>query len=138
LPEHFPGPSRVRLPDDRNSITHRFEISNFVGYITVGLYEDGSPGELFVRMSKEGSTLSGLLDGWAITTSIALQYGVPLKAIVDKMSHMRFEPSGHSIHPAIGHAKSILDYVGRWLAWKFLSPEQRASLPPDPEEQLGA
>jgi ribonucleoside-diphosphate reductase alpha chain len=119
---------RRRLPDERRAITHKFSINNHGGYITVGLYEDGMPGEIFLVMAKEGSTISGLMDAFATSVSIALQYGVPLATLVDKFSHTRFEPSGFTRNPEIPIAKSITDYIFRWLASKFLDPEaQRAA-----------
>ncbi len=117
------GPRRRRLPDERASITHKFDIAGHEGYITVGLYEDGQPGELFLTMAKEGSTISGFADAFAQAISYALQYGVPLQDLVDKFSHARFEPSGMTKNPDIRFAKSIVDYIFRWLAAKFLSPE---------------
>jgi ribonucleoside-diphosphate reductase alpha chain len=116
-------PHRHRLPDERHSITHKFDISGHEGYITVGLYEDGQPGELFLTMAKEGSTISGFADAFAQAISYALQYGVPLQDLVDKFSHARFEPSGMTRNPDIRFAKSIVDYIFRWMAAKFLSPE---------------
>ncbi len=116
-------PVRRKLPDERQSITHKFAIAGHEGYITVGLYEDGQPGEIFITMAKAGSTISGLMDGFATAISFALQYGVPLKFLVDKFSHVRFEPSGWTGHPQIPYAKSILDYIFRWLGAKFLGPE---------------
>jgi ribonucleoside-diphosphate reductase alpha chain len=113
-------PLRRKLPDERKSYTHKFDIAGHEGYITAGMYEDGAPGEIFIVMSKEGSTISGLMDSFATAISIALQYGVPLKALVDKFSHMRFEPSGFTKNPNIPIAKSIMDYIFRWLATKFL------------------
>ncbi len=117
------GPRRHRLPDERQSITHKFDIGGHEGYITVGLYEDGQPGELFLTMAKEGSTISGFADAFAQAISYALQYGVPLQDLVDKFSHVRFEPAGMTKNPDIRFAKSIVDYIFRWLAAKFLSPE---------------
>jgi ribonucleoside-diphosphate reductase alpha chain len=117
------GPSRRRLPDERHSITHKFDIAGHEGYITVGLYEDGMPGELFLTMAKEGSTISGFADAFAQAISYALQYGVPLQDLVDKFSHVRFEPSGMTRNADIRFAKSIVDYIFRWLAAKFLSQE---------------
>jgi ribonucleoside-diphosphate reductase alpha chain len=117
------GPRRHRLPDERQSITHKFDIGGHEGYITVGLYEDGQPGELFLTMAKEGSTISGFADAFAQAISYALQYGVPLQDLVDKFSHVRFEPSGMTRNPDIRFAKSIVDYIFRWLAAKFLSAE---------------
>jgi ribonucleoside-diphosphate reductase alpha chain len=118
-----PRPWRRRLPDERKSITHKFDIAGHEGYIIAGMYEDGQPGEIFITMSKEGSTISGLMDSFATAISIALQYGVPLKSLVDKFSHMRFEPSGFTKNPDIPMAKSIMDYIFRWLATKFLDGE---------------
>jgi ribonucleoside-diphosphate reductase alpha chain len=116
-------PVRRRLPDERRAITHKFDIQGHEGYITVGLFEDGQPGEIFLVMAKEGSTISGFADAFAQAISYALQYGVPLQALVDKFSHVRFEPSGMTKNPEIRFAKSIVDYIFRWLATKFLSPE---------------
>jgi ribonucleoside-diphosphate reductase alpha chain len=116
-------PIRRKLPDERRAITHKFEIAGHEGYITVGLYEDGLPGEIFLVMAKEGSTISGFADAFAQAVSYALQYGVPLQVLVDKFSHVRFEPSGMTKNPQVRIAKSIVDYVFRWLAAKFLSPE---------------
>ncbi len=113
-------PTRRRLPDERTSITHKFSIGGHEGYLTVGLYEDGKPGEIFVVMAKEGSVVSGLVDCFATSVSIALQYGVPMKVLVDKFVHTRFEPSGITGNPEIRFAKSIADYIFRWLAMKFL------------------
>jgi ribonucleoside-diphosphate reductase alpha chain len=114
---------RMKLPDERQSITHKFSIAGHEGYLTVGLYENGQPGEIFLKMAKEGSTISGLMDTIATMTSIALQYGVPPKALVDKFSHMRFEPSGFTNNPQIPMAKSIMDYVFRWLGNRFVEEE---------------
>jgi ribonucleoside-diphosphate reductase alpha chain len=116
-------PLRRRLPDERQSITHKFSIAGHEGYITVGMFEDGMPGEVFITMSKEGSTISGMMDSFATSISIALQYGVPLKVLVDKFSHARFEPSGFTNNPEIPIAKSISDYIFRWLGLKFLPKE---------------
>ena len=118
-------PHRRKLPDERRSITHKFDIAGHEGYITVGMYEDGNPGEIFVSMSKQGSTISGLMDSFATAISYALQYGVPLQFLVDKFAHMRFEPSGFSKNPQIPYAKSIVDYLFRWLASKFLDEQAR-------------
>ena len=117
------APVRRKLPDERRAITHKFDIAGHEGYITVGLFEDGQPGEIFLVMAKEGSTISGFADAFAQAISYALQYGVPLQALVDKFSHVRFEPSGMTRNPEIRFAKSIVDYIFRWLASKFLSPE---------------
>jgi ribonucleoside-diphosphate reductase alpha chain len=116
-------PVRRKLPDERHAITHKFDIAGHEGYITVGLFEDGQPGEIFLVMAKEGSTISGFADAFAQAISYALQYGVPLQALVDQFSHVRFEPSGMTRNPDIRFAKSIVDYIFRWLASKFLSPE---------------
>jgi len=115
-------PVRRKLPDERQALTHKFEIAGHEGYITVGLYEDGAPGEIFLVMAKEGSTISGFADAFAQAVSYALQYGVPLQVLVDKFSHVRFEPSGLTKNPDVRMAKSIVDYIFRWLATKFLSP----------------
>ena len=116
-------PVRRKLPDERQAITHKFDIAGHEGYITVGLFEDGQPGEIFLVMAKEGSTISGFADAFAQAISYALQYGVPLQALVDKFSHVRFEPSGMTKNPDVRFAKSIVDYIFRWMASKFLSPE---------------
>jgi ribonucleoside-diphosphate reductase alpha chain len=115
---------RRHLPDERHSLTHHFSVGGQEGYVTIGLYEDGLPGELFIRMSKEGSTVSGLMDSFATAVSLALQYGVPLQVLCDKFSHTRFEPSGWSGNPKIGYAKSLMDYLFRWLELRFLKGEQ--------------
>ncbi len=120
-----PRPARRKLPDERHAITHKFSIAGHEGYITVGMYEDGKPGEIFLVMAKEGSTISGLMDAFATSISMALQYGVPLEALVEKFSHVRFEPSGFTKNPEIPYAKSITDYIFRWLASKFLSAERQ-------------
>src|SRR5689334_2068608 len=116
-------PKRRKLPDERHSITHKFDIAGHEGYITVGLFEDGTPGEIFLTMAKEGSTISGFADAFAQAISYSLQYGVPLQVLVDKFSHARFEPSGMTKNPEVRFAKSIVDYIFRWMATKFLSPE---------------
>ena len=118
-----PQPVRHRLPDERQAITHKFDIAGHEGYITVGLYETGAPGEIFLVMAKEGSTISGFADAFAQAVSYALQYGVPLQVLVDKFSHVRFEPAGITKNPNVRVAKSIVDYIFRWMATKFLSPE---------------
>ncbi len=120
----LPGqPVRRRLPDERHAITHKFDIAGHEGYITVGLFEDGSPGEIFLVMAKEGSTISGFADAFAQAISYSLQYGVPLQVLVDKFSHVRFEPAGLTKNPDVRFAKSIVDYIFRWMASKFLSVE---------------
>jgi ribonucleoside-diphosphate reductase alpha chain len=120
------------LPPERRAITHKFSIGGHEGYLTVGMYEDGQPGELFIVISKEGSTISGLMDNFATSVSLALQYGVPLKVLVDKFSHSRFEPSGFTGNPKLPIAKSITDYIFRWLEQKFLLPgaEESRTLQP--------
>ena len=121
-------PHRRRLPAERSAVTHKFDIAGHEGYITVGLYPDGQPGEIFLKMAKEGSTVSGLMDTFATTVSLALQYGVPLKDLVNKFAHVRFEPSGFTGNQEIPIAKSIVDYIFRWLGSRFLSPEDKANL----------
>jgi ribonucleoside-diphosphate reductase alpha chain len=119
-----PRARRHKLPDERISVTHKFNIAGHEGYITVGLYKNGMPGELFITMAKEGSTVSGLMDSFACASSIALQHGVPLRLLCDKFAHTRFEPSGWSNNPDIGFAKSIMDYIFRWLELRFLTGQQ--------------
>jgi ribonucleoside-diphosphate reductase alpha chain len=114
---------RRKLPSERKSITHKFSIGGHEGYLTVGMYDDGAPGEIFIKMAKEGSTLSGIMDGFALAVSISLQYGVPLRALADKFVNARFEPSGFTGNPDIPYAKSIVDYIGRWLGRKFISSD---------------
>ena len=121
--ELFARAQREKLQAERRSITHKFEVGGHKGYITVGMYEDGRPGEVFIKMSKEGSTLSGFMDGLALSLSIGLQYGVPLKAMVDKLTNTRFEPSGFTQNPEIRYASSVLDYIARWLGGKFISAD---------------
>jgi ribonucleoside-diphosphate reductase alpha chain len=121
-------PQRRRLADTRESLTHKFSIEGHEGYITVGKFEDGTPGELFVTMAKEGSTLSGMMDAFATSISLLFQYGVPLSHLVEKFGHMRFEPSGWTGNPEIGMAKSIVDYVFRWLGHRFLTAEEKSYL----------
>jgi ribonucleoside-diphosphate reductase alpha chain len=129
-------PVRHRMPDTRNSMTHRFEIAGHEGYITVGLYEDEQPGELFITMSKEGSTIGGLMDTVGTLTSIALQYGVPLESLVKKFAYQRFEPSGFTKNPDIRHATSITDYVFRWLACQFIKGYKEATAPNRAQPEL--
>ena len=124
-PTQAARPVRRRLPDEREAITHHFSIADHDGYITVGKYEDGSPGEVFMKMAKQGSTVAGLMDSLAICMSLALQHGVPLQVMADKLSHMRFEPSGFTGNPEIPMAKSIVDYLVRWLGAKFLSEDEK-------------
>jgi ribonucleoside-diphosphate reductase alpha chain len=120
-----PKAVRHKLQDERMSVTHKFNIGGHEGYITVGLYPNGDPGELFITMAKEGSTVSGLMDSFALATSIALQHGVPLKLLCEKFAHTRFEPSGWTNNPDIGFAKSIMDYIFRWLQLRFLTGQQQ-------------
>jgi ribonucleoside-diphosphate reductase alpha chain len=130
--ESAPQAYRHKLADERKAITHKFAVGQHEGYLTVGLYEDGQPGEIFITMAKEGSTVSGLMDSFATAVSLALQYGVPLKVLCDKFSHTRFEPSGWTPNPEIRYAKSVMDYIFRWLAFKFLprdaQPREDASV----------
>ncbi len=121
-------PLRKRLPAERNALTHRFEVGGHEGYITVGLYDDGQPGEIFLKMAKEGSTVSGLMDAFATAVSLALQYGVPLQALVDKLSHTRFDPQGFTKNPEVPIAKSLMDYIFRWMASRFMPQEDRDRL----------
>ena len=125
---------RRRLPQERRALVHHFSVGGQEGYLTIGLYEEGQPGEMFLRMSKEGSMVSGLMDAFATAISLCLQYGVPLKILCDKFSHTRFEPSGWSGNPQIGYAKSLTDYIFRWLELRFLKGEQHslfeATVPP--------
>ena len=115
---------RRHLPDERRALTHHFSIAGQEGYLTVGVYEDGLPGEIFITMAKQGSTISGLMNAFATVVSLALQHGVPLSVLCEKLSHMRFEPSGWSGNPKIGYAKSLMDYIARWLELRFLSGDQ--------------
>jgi len=130
-----PSPHRVRLPDERQALTHKFSIAGHEGYITVGLYPNGQPGEIFVAMAKEGSVVSGLMDSFATACSIMLQYGVPLDVLVNKFSHTRFEPSGFTSNPEVPVAKSIMDYMFRWLDLKF--GKGRASREPEARLETG-
>jgi ribonucleoside-diphosphate reductase alpha chain len=120
-------PRRERLPDTRRSITHKFNVGGHEGYINVGLYPDGRPGELFITMAKEGSTIGGLMDSFGTAISMSLQYGVPLEVLVNKFSHTRFEPMGHTTNPDIRIAKSVVDYIFRWLGVTFLPGYREAS-----------
>jgi ribonucleoside-diphosphate reductase alpha chain len=120
-----PRAVRHKLKEERMSITHKFNIGGHEGYIIVGLYPGGEPGEIFIKMAKEGSTVSGLMDSFALAVSISLQHGVPLKLFCEKFAHTRFEPSGWSSNPDIGFAKSIMDYIFRWLQMRFLSGQQQ-------------
>ncbi|HEX9638357.1 MAG TPA: vitamin B12-dependent ribonucleotide reductase, partial [Acidobacteriota bacterium] len=133
-------PNRRKMPDTRRSITHKFSVGGHEGYITVGIFPDGNPGEIFLVMAKEGSVVSGLMDSFATAISLALQYGVPLTKLVDHFSHTRFEPSGFTKNPEIPYAKSLVDYIFRWLASQFLHPEQQAQVGVvrEPAEATGA
>ena len=122
-----PRPRRERLPDTRQSITHKFNVGGHEGYINVGLYPDGRPGELFITMAKEGSTIGGLMDAFGTAISMSLQYGVPLEVLVNKFSHTRFEPMGHTTNPDIRIAKSVVDYIFRWAAITFLPGYREAN-----------
>jgi ribonucleoside-diphosphate reductase alpha chain len=131
-------PSRRKLPAERHAITHKFDVAGHEGYLTVGMYDDKMPGEIFLVMAKEGSTVSGLMDAFATAISLALQYGVPLQALVDKFSHMRFEPAGFTKNPEIPVAKSIMDYIFRWLAGKFLGAEAKSAVGLQERAEAGA
>ncbi len=123
-----PQPVRRHLPTDRQALCHKFEVAGHEGYLHVGFFEDGTPGEIFIKMAKEGSTISGLMDSIGVLTSMALQYGVPLEVLVSKFSHVRFEPSGFTKNPDIPMAKSLIDYIFRFLGSRFLSREARAAV----------
>jgi ribonucleoside-diphosphate reductase alpha chain len=136
LREQAGQPLRRRLPETRTAITHKFDIAGHEGYLTVGLFEDGQPGELFITMAKEGSTIGGLMDSIGTLTSMALQYGVPLEALVRKFAHQRFEPSGFTKHPDIRNASSITDYVFRWMALQFIPGYREANSPTRSQPEL--
>jgi len=119
-----PAANRHRLPDERTAITHHFSVGGHEGYLTVGLYPNGQPGEIFIRMAKEGSTIAGLMECFGTVVSVSLQHGVPLKVLCDKLSHTRFEPSGWTGNAELGYAKSIMDYLFRWMELRFLSGAQ--------------
>jgi ribonucleoside-diphosphate reductase alpha chain len=120
-----PRAVRHKLEEERMSITHKFNVGGHEGYITVGLYPSGDPGEIFITMAKEGSTVSGLMDSFSCAISLSLQHGVPLKMLCEKFAHTRFEPSGWTNNPDIGFAKSIMDYIFRWLQLRFLTGQQQ-------------
>src|SRR5437868_4140644 len=122
------APRRRRLPDDRMEIGRKFRVGDYEGYIHVGIYEDGSPGDIFIDIAKEGTTLAGLMNSFMISVSLGLQYGVPLEVYVSKFAHMRFEPSGLTNDPDIRAAKSIVDYVFRWMGKKFLTFDQQEEI----------
>ncbi|HRQ71427.1 MAG TPA: adenosylcobalamin-dependent ribonucleoside-diphosphate reductase [Phycisphaerales bacterium] len=130
-------PMRRRLPDTRRSITHKFNVAGHEGYLTVGLYEDGLPGELFITMAKEGSTIGGLMDSLGTATSVALQYGVPVESLVTKFTHQRFEPAGMTTNRDIPMAKSLVDYIFRWLGMQFIPGYREANAPRRPSEEQG-
>lgn len=121
-------PRRRRLQEERKAITHKFQVGTCEGYVTVGLYEDGQPGEIFIRLAKERGALAGMVDSLATAISIGLQYGVPLKVLVNKFAHAKYEPSGATQNPNIPHADSVVDYIFRWLAMRFLTPEERQTV----------
>lgn len=126
-------PLRRRLPDTRNSLTHKFNVAGHEGYLTVGLYEEGMPGELFITMAKEGSTIGGLMDSLGTATSVALQYGVPIESLVNKFTHQRFEPAGMTTNRDIPFAKSLVDYIFRWMGMEFIPGYREANSPKRPE-----
>jgi ribonucleoside-diphosphate reductase alpha chain len=130
-------PMRRRLSDTRRSLTHKFNIAGHEGYVTVGLYDDGMPGELFITMAKEGSTIGGLMDSLGTATSVALQYGVPLESLVRKFTHQRFEPAGMTTNRDIPFARSLVDYIFRWLGIEFLPGFREANTPQRPSEKRG-
>jgi ribonucleoside-diphosphate reductase alpha chain len=119
-----PAANRHRLQDERSAITHHFAFGGHEGYLTVGFYPNGQPGEIFIRMAKAGSTIAGLMECFGTVVSVSLQHGVPLKVLCDKLSHTRFEPSGWTGNAQIGYAKSVMDYIFRWLELRFLAGEQ--------------
>lgn len=119
-----PAANRHRLQDERSAITHHFSFGGHEGYLTVGFYPNGQPGEIFIRMAKAGSTIAGLMECFGTVVSVSLQHGVPLKVLCDKLSHTRFEPSGWTGNPEIGYAKSVMDYLFRWMELRFLSGKQ--------------
>ena len=121
-----PAANRHRLQDERPAITHHFSVGGYEGYLTAGLYPNGQPGEIFIRMAKAGSTIAGLMESFGTVVSVALQHGVPLKVLCDKLTHTRFEPSGWTGSEELGYAKSIMDYLFRWLELRFLSGKQFA------------
>jgi len=125
-----PNATRHRLPNERSAVTHHFSVGGHEGYLTVGFYPNGRPGEIFIRMAKAGSTIAGLMECFGTVVSIGLQHGVPLKVLCDKLSHTRFEPSGWTGNGEIGYAKSIMDYLFRWMELRFLSGEQMPMFTP--------
>src|SRR5690242_1553965 len=136
--ELFARAQREKMPVERASVTHKFSVGGHEGYITVGMYGDGRPGEVFIKMAKEGSTLSGVMDGLALTISLGLQYGVPLKVFVDKLVNTRFEPSGITSNPNVRFVSSVLDYIARWLGGRFISADYLKLNGGAPAENAGA
>ena len=134
--EQVRQPFRRRLPETRKAITHKFDVAGNEGYLTVGLFEDGQPGELFVTMAMEGSTIDGLMDSIGTLTSLSLQYGVPLATMVEKFAHQRFEPSGFTKNPEIRNASSVVDYVFRWMALQFIPGFREANAPASHQQEL--
>ena len=135
--ESLGAPRRERLPHTRKSLTHKFDIQGHEGYVNVGFYPDGRPGELFITMAKEGSTIGGLMDVLGTSISIGLQYGVPLEVFVNKFAHSRFEPAGFTKNPDIPIAKSIADYIFRWLGMEFIPGYREANAPQRPGDDVG-
>jgi ribonucleoside-diphosphate reductase alpha chain len=127
-PIEVAAPRRRRLPEDRTEVGRKFRVGDYEGYIHVGLFEDGTPGDIFVDIAKEGTTLAGLMNSFMISVSLGLQYGVPLEVYVSKFSHMRFEPAGQTNDPDIRVAKSLVDYIFRWMGKKFLTTDQQEEL----------
>jgi len=123
---------RRRLPDTRHSLTHHFNVAGHEGYLTVGMYDDHTPGELFITMSKEGSTIGGLMDSLGTAISVALQYGVPVESLVTKFAHQRFEPMGMTTNRDIPFAKSLVDYIFRWMGMEFIPGYREANAPARP------
>ncbi|MFH1438807.1 MAG: vitamin B12-dependent ribonucleotide reductase [Pseudomonadota bacterium] len=130
-------PFRRRMPDERHSITHKFNIAGHEGYLIIGMYEDGTPGEIFIKMAKEGSTISGLMDSFALAISMTFQYGVPLKVLVEKFTNTRFEPSGYTNNREVPHAKSIMDYIFSYLAVKFLPSDGKGGKKEEAAQHAG-
>jgi ribonucleoside-diphosphate reductase alpha chain len=132
-----PAANRHRLPDERPAITHHFAVGGHEGYLTVGLYPNGQPGEIFIRMAKEGSTIAGLMECFGTVVSVSLQHGVPLRVLCDKLAHTRFEPSGWTGNEMIGYAKSLMDYIFRWIERRFLSGDQLPLFDVPAQEKVG-
>ena len=132
-----PAANRHRLPDERPAITHHFAVGGHEGYLTVGLYPNGQPGEIFIRMAKEGSTIAGLMECFGTVVSVSLQHGVPLRVLCDKLAHTRFEPSGWTGNEMIGYAKSLMDYIFRWIERRFLSGDQLPLFDVTAQEKVG-